>query len=148
MARGPHDPAGTGPQVRLGFSTVVAVVAVVLVVVGALDVRRTRQADTAVEAVAEGRPGCVNAAAFVGPDGVQRTVDVTGYKGSCRDLDPGDRVTVYYDADDPSVTADGRSWWWSGLGVVAALAMAAVALRGVALGVADLNRARRRRPAP
>ena len=50
------------------------VVAAVTVVGGRQTLDRVR-ADTAVQAVARGEPGCVNAATFTGPDGVERSVD-------------------------------------------------------------------------
>jgi hypothetical protein len=87
--------------------------------------------DTAVAAVAVGEPGCVTAARFTGPDGVERTVEVRRYKGACRSGDPGDRVTVYYDADDPAVTAAGRAWWWPALLAVVLAGPALLLARGV-----------------
>ncbi len=107
---------------------VVALVGAGYVGAGALDRFR---ADTPVEAVAVGEPGCVRAAAFTGPDGVERQVDVTVYKSNCLDREPGDAITVFYDAGDPAVTASSQAWWWSLLLTIAALALAAVAARGL-----------------
>lgn len=71
--------------------------------------------DTAVPAVMLGRPGCVTAAAFSGPDGRRQVVNLRRYKSNCIDAQPGARVTVYYDRSDPSVHARSRSWWWPAL---------------------------------
>lgn len=100
------------------------------------------RADTAVQAVGQGEPGCVNAAVFTGPDGIERSVDVTVYKASCLDRDPGDPVTVYYDAGDPSVTAPSQAWWWTLLPTLVALAMGAFLVRSAVRHVAGARRHR------
>lgn len=101
--------------------------------------------DTAVEAVAQGEPGCVTSAVFTGPDGVERAVDVRVYKANCLDRDPGDTLTVFYDSNDPSVTAARQSWWWAFLGAAAGLAFAGVGVRGLVLNAAAVRRERTRR---
>ncbi|VXC24866.1 hypothetical protein [Nocardioides sp. AX2bis] len=129
-------------------STSLPVVLVALVVVGVVAVlgaERTLdriRADTAVQAVGQGEPGCVNAATFTGPDGVERRVDVTVYKANCLDRDPGDPVTVYYDAGDPSVTAPSRAWWWTLLPTLVATGAAAFLVRTAVRHVRGVRRDR------
>lgn len=70
------------------------------------------QVDTAVEASAVGRDGCITAATFTGPDEVLHLVDVRVYKANCRNnLEVGDPVTVWYDSSDPGRHAADRRWW-------------------------------------
>lgn len=120
---------------RRPVSALLALTVLVLALLGAAYVGAEAldrlRADTPAEAVAVGEPGCVPSAVFTGPDGVEREVDVTVYKANCLDRDPGESITVYYDADDPSVNASSRAWWWSALVAAAALALAVVAGRGL-----------------
>lgn len=130
MSPGPHPRAGEVPRrTSLPLILVALVVVGVVAVLGAgLTLDRVR-ADIAVEAVGQGEPGCVRTATFTDPDGVERSADVTVYKANCLDRDPGETVTVYYDADDPAVTAPSRAWWWTMLPTLVASGAAAFLVR-------------------
>lgn len=125
---------------------VIVIALVVVAAVGALGAAQTVdrvRVDTAVQATGQGEPGCVDRATFTGPDGVGRSVDVTVYKANCLDREPGEPLTVYYAADDPSVTASSRAWWWTLLPTLLALGMGAFLVRS---GVRHVVSARRAPP--
>ena len=145
----PHAGAASPPRrTSLPLILLALVVLGVVAVVGAdLTLDRVR-ADTAVQAVGQGEPGCVSTATFTDPGGVERSVDVTVYKANCLGRDPGDPVTVYYDADDPAVTAPSRAWWWTLLPTLSAAAAAAFLVRNAVRHVRSVRRARRARTAP
>ncbi len=97
--------------------------------------------NTAAPGVAVGEPGCVTGIRFTAPDGIPRIVDVRGYKSNCARGEPGDRVTAWYDVDDPDVNAPNRHWWLYGLLALFPLFVAALSARG-------LNRTLRGLPNP
>lgn len=130
------------PRTSLPVILVVLLVVAAVTVLGAGRTLDRVRADTAVQAVGQGEPGCVNTATFTDPDGVERSVDVTVYKANCLDRDPGDPVTVYYDADDPSVTAPSQAWWWTLLPTLVALAMGAFLVRSAVRHVVGGRRER------
>jgi hypothetical protein len=105
------------------------------------------RADTAVQAQTTGEPDCIVGAAFTTPDGRRQVVDLRRYKGNCLSGQPGQAVTVYYDASDPTVTTETRSVWWPALLVL--LSLTFVLLGGPTLlaavrGVSPRDRRRER----
>lgn len=87
--------------------------------------------DTPIEAVGIGEPGCVVAAAFTDRDGVERVADVRRYRANCIAANPGDSITVYYDASNPAVHSSTRSWWWSALIAITCFWVAWIALHAI-----------------
>jgi hypothetical protein len=71
--------------------------------------------DTPVTAVLQGEDGCAVSAVFTDPSGTRREVGLRPWRGSCTEGTPGDEVTVWYDASDPSVSAPDDRWWWPAL---------------------------------
>ncbi len=140
--RRPRRADTAAPRTSLPVVLVALVVVAAVTVGGGSQTLDRLRVDTPVQAVAQGKPGCVNAATFTGPDGVVRRVDVTVYKGACQDLDPGDAMTVYYDAGDPAVTAPSQAWWWTLLPTLVALAMGAFLVRSAIRHVVGARRDR------
>ncbi len=117
----------------LGAALTLVAFAVAAVEIHEVSVRM--RVDTPVQAVTVGEPGCITAAAFVGPDGQQRLVDLRRYKSNCIDGQPGDRVTVYYAADDPAVYARTQQWWGPALLALLPLALGCLGVLSVVRAV-------------
>ncbi len=97
------------------------------------------RADTPVRAPVQ---GCT--ATVTGADGVPREVSLRVYKGACLQPDADGQVTVYVDADDPTVLAARRWWvWWTSASVVAT-ALAVLAARSAGRAAVELVRRRDR----
>lgn len=124
---GPHRPRLLNGLLGL----VVALITLSAVGFSAWEASVRLRADTATQAVMTGEPGCVTAAEFNAPDGSRQVVSLRRYKGNCIDAQPGRRVTVYYDRDDPSVHTRSRRWWWSALLALVMLPLAYLGVRTV-----------------
>jgi hypothetical protein len=104
-------------------------VAGAVVLFGALAWDRVR-VDTPVTATLQGEGGCAVAATFTDPTGAVREVDLRPWRGQCTKGEPGEQVTVWYDASDPSVTAPNDRWWWPALVAVAPVLVVVGLARG------------------
>ncbi len=94
------------------------------------------RSDTAVRGTTVGESGCVTGARFTDPAGTAHVVDLRVYKANCVDGEPGESVTVYFDADDPDTFAATRSLWWPGLLTALGAVVVAVGVRGLVRGPA------------
>ena len=123
-----------GPVAVLAAAVVVLIVSATISGTSALNVVDRLRSDTPVTAVTVGEPGCVTDARFTDGAGTSHLVSLRVYKGNCLDRDPGEAVTVFYDADDPETSASSRAWWWPSLLVLVGPAGVALAVRALLRG--------------
>lgn len=139
---GSRAPSRRELVVRILLSTLVMLLVGTAAFVSARETVTQYRADTPVRAPAD---GC--RASVTGSDGVTREVSLAVYKGACLQPDADGTVTVYVDADDPSVLAARRWWQWWLLATGASAALVVLAARSCVLAAHSLRTADRR-PGP